>query len=406
MKKIHRRITRSLKDGSYIRNLKRIYDSQSLESLGLWGTEPTLTLDIIRSQIPKFVEAFPKLKTISFSTCGLFVESLERFIRVLNGYNIGVDIQISVDGPAFITDKNRAVGVAKKVPENFSRLLSSIQDVKTKVSFRWKTTLTIENLQEINADTSKIDKYWEYFEDLYKRFSKINQNERITLYARESLPTLAVPGRYTSKDGRIFAQFLRNLHRKGHKTAYTFRLKRILNFWDELGIKKSMFTCSGGDSNTGIGKNLHICHRSFYLDEDEYVDSILQQKGIENWDVSYFERGMINLLRDFYIVDPSDKADLSRFFYTMRSYHDFWKLQIGYTRAMMIELASVNQVNKEYLENEELSVLFTLFAASALSCPMEQLLNTGVIHFMPSSLLRLFGNGAFKELLNDTTRRK
>lgn len=406
MKKIHQQIIRSLKDGSYIENLKRVYDGRSLESIGFWGTEPTLTTDIIASQIPQLVEAFPKLKEITFSTSLMFVEPIERFIRALNGYDIRLEVQISIDGPAFITDKNRAKGVAKKVPENFSRLLSLIQDTKTRVGFRWKTTLTIQNLQDMNADTSKMDKYYEYFEDLYRRFSKINQNERIVLQTRESLPTMTVPGRYTSEDGRIFAQFLRNLHQKGYKSSYTFRLNRILNFWDELGTKKSMFSCSGGDSNAGIGKNLHICHRSFYLDEDEYVNSILKQQGIKNWDVSHFERGLINLVRDFYIVDIADKADLSRFLYVMRNYHDFWSLQLSYIRAMMMELALVNQVSKEYFDSEALCTLFTLFGASALSCPIEQILNTGVIHYVPLSMIRLWGNGAFEELLNDTTRRK
>jgi hypothetical protein len=160
-----------------------------------------------------------------------------------------------------------------------------------------------------------------------------------------------------------------------------------------------MFTCSGGDSNSGLGKNLHICHRSFYLDEENYVESILKQKGIENWDISLFNKGTIDFMRKYYMVDTEQKPEVTRFLYIMRNYHDFWRFQIGYIRAMMIELALAGQVDREYLKNENLNVLFALFANTGLSCPIENLLNTGVSHFTPLSLIRLFGNGAFQEIL-------
>ena len=214
-----------------------------------------------------------------------------------------------------------------------------------------------------------------------------------------------VPGNYTSEDGKSFAHFLRNLRRKGYKTAYSFRLGKLLDFWDELGIKKSMFTCSAGDSNSGMGNNFHICHRSFYLDESKYVDSVLRQDA-ENWDVSHFRAGTIDLLRKYYIVDVDQDAELTRLHYVMRNYHDFWRLQIGYVRSMMMELALAGQASHQYLEDGELSTLFALFVSTGLSCPIENILNTGSIHLTPLSLLRMFGNGAFQELLHDIPRRK
>ncbi len=398
MRELHNEVIADLKTGKYIKRLKKIYGDR-LKTLGFWGTEPTLTLDLIQLLLPQLTQTFPKLNEMSFSTSMIAFEPIVRFVKALQGYGISLKIQVSLDGPSFITDKNRFRGAAEKVPQNLFALASAIQDQSTKVEFHWKATLTPGNIREMNDDPSKIDEYRQYFENLSKKFDEINQSKSTSL-RKGCAPTLMVPGNYTSEDGRNFAQFLMNFRQKGYKTVYSFRLGKLLDFWDELGIKKSMFTCSAGDSNSGIGNNFHICHRSFYLDESKYVDSVLQQD-VENWDVSHFRAGTIDLLRKYYIVDVDRDAELTQLRYVMRNYHDFWRLQVGYARSMMMELALAGQVDHQYLENDELSTLFALFVSTGLSCPMENILNTGSLHLTPLSLLRMFGNGAFQELLND-----
>lgn len=403
MRGLHNEIVADLKTGKHIERLKKIY-GDGLKTLGFWGTEPTLTLDLIRPLLPQLTQAFPKLKEMSFSTSMIAFEPIVRFIEALYGYGIKLRIQISLDGPAFITDKNRFQGAAEKAPQSLFALVSVIQNQPTEVEFHWKATLTTENIREMNDDPSKIDEYHQYFDNLNKKFGEVNRSNNISLMKGHT-PTLMVPGSYTFEDGRSFAQFLNNLRHKEYKSIYSSRLKKLLDFWDELGIKKKMFTCSAGDSNSGIGNNFHICHRSFYLDESKYVDSVLQQD-VENWDVSHFRAGTIDLLRKYYIVNMDQDAELTRLRYVMRNYHDFWQLQIGYVRSMMTELALAGQASHQYLENNELSTLFALFVSTGLSCPIENLLNTGSIHLTPLSMLRMFGNGAFQELLYDIPRRK
>jgi len=275
----------------------------------------------------------------------------------------------------------------------------------TKVEFHWKATLTTENIKEMNNDPSKIDEYHQYFENLYTKFDETNHNMNVSLSRGSHIPSLEVPGNYTSEDGKDFAQFLRNLRHKGYKSTYSFRLKKLLDFWNELGIKKKMFTCSAGDSNNGISNNLHICHRSFYLDNDKYVNSVLQQDTV-NWDVQHLKAGTVDLLRKYYIVDTEQDAEVTRLKYVMRNYHDFWRLQMGYVSVMITELVLAGQANHQYLDNNELRTFFALFVNTALGCPLENILNTGSIHLTPLSMLRMFGNGAFQELLNDVPRRK
>lgn len=424
MKELHQEIIADLETGEYIERLKKIY-GDGLETLGFWGTEPTLTLDLIQPMLPQLTQAFPKLKEMSFSTAMIAVEPIAKFIKALQGYGIKLKVQVSLDGPAFITDKNRFPRAAEKVPQKFFALVSAIQNQRggampfpptiipglaernlpTEVEFHWKATLTIENIKEMNDNSSKIDEYYRYFERLDNKFDEINQSENISLVKGNHPPTLEAPGNYTSEDGREFAQFLNNLRQKGHRSIYSFRLGKLLDFWEELGTKKRMFTCSAGDSNSGIGDSWHICHRSFYLNDSRYVNSVLQQD-IANWDASHFKAGTIDLLRKYYIVDMNQDAEMIRLRYVMRNYHDFWRLQIGYVKAMMTELALARQADHRYLENDELNTIFALFVNTAWSCPVENILNTGNIYLVPLSMLRMFGNGAFQELLHDIPRRK
>ena len=76
---------------------------------------------------------------------------------------------------------------------------------------------------------------------------------------------------------------------------------------------------------------------------------------------------------------------------------------------MLMELAYAGQIDKRYLHDEGLRDLFAIFLNACMSCPMENLLNTGSIHLQVLGLMRLFGNGAFMEILhkvNEKTSRR
>ena len=393
--------------GSLDKFLECIPDN--ISALSFWGTEPALTLPSITSSLPKIKRALPRLREISFSTSMMYrPEVFSLFIREASALGVSLKIQISLDGPAFITDVNRMDGASELIPKHFLSLVKDIQDVNSKVEFRWKPTLTIDNMRLMSIEPDRISEYKEYFEDIYGRFNAVNRNSNITL-ARGYAPTLVVPGKYTSRDGQVFYNFIKAIHQARLYSSYHYRLKRIISFFDEL-YKRRMFTCSGGDSNIGLGWDMHICHRTFYLNQEAYVRSVLESD-IENWDVSLFRRGNIDMIRDYYIVEPDNELERTRFQYVLRGHHDFWRQHLQASYVLLKELAECGQVSSEYLENEGLCELFTIFLNSALNCPVESLLNAGSINIPLASLIRIFCNGAFKEILkgvieHELSRRK
>ena len=421
MRKLQKDVVKKLENKTFIQDLEKFY-GKNLEYLGLWGAEPTLTLDLISKAVPNLMEKFPKLKNISFSTSLMTnPDIILSFIKVLKKIKkrLILDCQISLDGPAFITDVNRIKGAAQKVPENFFYIVKELNKINLRnlnIDFTFKSTLTLNNIRMLNAKPLKIKDYFDYFETIFQRYKRENKNKKVKLNP-SSTPTLTVPGKYTSTDGKGLAVFFKNLrilakknkekhywrHVKNSLNTYTYRFDKIFNLQNELFTKPWMFTCSGGDSNFGLGidNDAHICHRMFFLNKREYIDSIFSQKNIENWDVSLFNKGNIDLINDKYTTNVRNKKDWNRVLYILRNYHDFTRFRNSYIMATLKELALCGQADKRFLKDDNLCLMFAIFINSALSCPAENLLNTGAIYFTPVSIFRLFANGAFFEILKD-----
>ena len=409
MKQIHEKIREWIKSEEFIDVLKSQYGDR-LKHLGFWGTEPTLTL--LEIPMEKVFEAFPSLENISFSTAMMTDPNiLVEFIKSLVGYKINLKVQVSLDGPAWLTDTNRMQGASQQIPENLKQILEvlsgiDLQDVK--VEFSWKPTHSIENIRGFLEQPARIKGYYLYFTDINKRLEKANTNPNISP-PMHFVPTLVVPGKYTSSDGKDFARYIKMIHEMGFETTYTARLWRLFEHSDSL-VRRRQFSCSAADSNLGITENVHMCHRTFYYDYPEYIDTILSNESsigkAENWDVTVFEKSSVDFINRNFIINPEDKWDLARFHYTMRGYHDFWRHQVAYCYSMVKELARAGQANPVFLRDERLLNLFAVFLNVAMSCPMENLLNTGSIHLQPVSLIRMFGNGAFTEFVRFLKEKK
>jgi len=404
MLSIHRKIEEDLKSGRSFGKIHSVF-GDSLRYLGFWGTEPSTTLPIIEEKLCNIHNLFPNLKKISFSTSLVNPEVVASFANKCSDFDIGCAIQVSVDGPSFIMDKNRFSGASAMIIKNVGKLVSILKSNNSRlVELRWKATLTIENIIEMVNDAYKIDEYYEYFKNLNDIV--LSSGVDVSFSPTSYIPTLAVPCSYTSDDGKIFAKFLKLLYSKGITSAYFHRLAKIEDFQKELLGKRSMFTCSGGDSNCGIENCLHICHRSFYFNIPEYIESLRMSKDFDNWDISTIESGNMNIVSNNFIPKIDDAFGISRFKYNLRGYHDFWNLTLSNTFAMVRQAALCGQCNSRFIDDDWFTSLFSTFLNVAMSCPMENLLNTGSLHVVPISIIRMFGNGAFEELINELSERK
>lgn len=406
MKEIHENIIEDLKEDKFIKRLGEVY-GDNLKNLSLWGTEPTLTLELITDRLDKIADEFPNLETFSFSTNlwnfrGKLIDLLNHADNIFDS-GITLDIQISLDGPKDITDKNRREGATDKIRENFRELIietNSINLENVRLELGFKPTLGKEDIKRYKYVDKLID-FFKFFDELIKFYKDNSNNDRVILKGSGN-PTIVVPNTYSAEDGKNFKSFIKSLNEinemnkeedlfnciTGHVNTYYHRFNKLLKYYDDIPRNLKMFTCSGGDSQYAVDTqdNVHICHRTLFLKYDKYFNEV--------------EEDDHNNIRN-YIVDKEDDYELTRFLYTMRNYHDFIKFRVNYTSVIVRELAYSGQANKKYLENEDFLKMFCYFINTAYSCPVENLLRTGSVHLLPISIIRVFANGAFEEIYKD-----
>jgi len=376
--------------------------ASNIEYLGLWGAEPTMSLNYISEQIDNIKRILPRLKEISFSTNGMNLDVIKDMIDKCNCAGINLEVQFSFDGPEYINGMNRMPNTLEKVIGNFKSLIIWLnqKDLKIRIKLRGKATLTIENVKYL-LKHNLVSDYVNFFEKISRELATLSRSSNVILILPLTF-NMEVPGTYTSEDGRYFARFMRKIHELGFDSVFTSRLERVINLRNSLSTKPSMFSCSGGDSNIGYDfRKIHICHRSFMLDNEAYLKDILEHKP-NNWDVQNLARGTASQVMKYYIVSPKN---LNRFVYLLRAYHDFWRLRLTHTIVEIKELALSGQISPYYKSNDDLALLFALFLNTANACPMENVLVTGSLFFVPPSIIRLWGNGAFYELIKRTVRR-
>lgn len=443
MKQLHSEIEKDLKEGNFISRLKNIY-GEDLEMLQLWGTEPTLTLSLVNEKLEDYFKEFPKLKSIGFSTNfivnteSLFdlMEKLEKIGEELSKSGdfderfpqrnraepkrFLADIQISLDGPEFITDKYRQKGATEKIRKNFIKYVKFIKDADFKfvrVKGNFKPTFSTDYIREFNKDISLFDKYFSFFDDMFDIYAKEQFDKEVFDFQPPPSSTLMVPGMYSVSDGKEWALYQKNLRNfsehafKSGKYKYFGRflngyLYRLTEYMSNMGRLVNMperQTCSAGDSMWAVDtkNDLAPCHRMFFMNDDRYLNAIRgEDRYSDNWDVSTTNKGKIDNVIKNILVNADDEFEVSRLAYIFRGFHDFTSFKTSSVYSILTCLSKYGQASPIYYQNEELATLFSIFLISAFGCSVEGAICSGSINLMPISLIRLWGNGAFEELLD------
>lgn len=414
MTALHKDIVAAIKDGTYIKELRRLY-GDNLEYLSFWGAEPTMSLNEVSGVLPLYFNAFPKLKNISFSTNFLLkMDIIKNFIMALpNDRRINLNIQISIDGPEEITGYNRMKGAAAKIVKNIKELLlwlndSEISDKHT-ISFSYKPTITRKNMLWIKDHTYD---YVKFFDDIDSEIVSIKP-KNIILPTGSGVLTLEVPGQYTSADGKIFAEIVKKLNDitysndfsvyKGYLTAYHYRLERLLKYGVELFSKPSMFTCSGGDSNFGVGNGrVYMCHRGMFLSDNRYVEAIKSME--DNYDWALVKNGSVDRFRKFYSPKIDDAEGVVRFLYTMYARHGSSRARLSSTISILNELVDSGQALKKYKTRGKVRLIH-IFLTTAFDCPAESVYRTASVNTANISIIRIMANGAFEYIKEEVWKK-
>ncbi len=411
LSKYHKNIIEKITSDKFIEQLGETY-GEGLTSISHWGTEPTLTLHHYTENnfYEKLQKVCPNVTSIMMSSNFMHNPStIIDLIKSLPKYEktVKLNIQMSLDGPDYITDKNRGKGATKKILENVFTFFKNLKEIEGMLrekniifSFHVKPTHYIDDIILL-MDMKYVLEYCDVFENLMKEILPYRSEGIQILPICDA--TLVYPGRYTKQDGLNYTKYVENFfnlkNEKEYKYAtfnapYVGYFEELLKFLDHAFTCHGQTSCSAGRSQLALtDKNdLIFCHRMFYMNEPEVYEDIFEPFFDGNVCYSGSEFGRHQLLQRFVANDPLKLASALT---VSRGFNDYQGHKMNCAYALIKEMAKCGQIDKIFLENEKYCTLFTMFLLKR-SCPVESIVTTGSIHTSSTSFYRIFGNGVFQ----------
>jgi len=160
-----------------------------------------------------------------------------------------------------------------------------------------------------------------------------------------------------------------------------------MDFGDEYYTKHKMFTCSAGDSQYCLGRDgtVHLCHYTFFYPYQEYWDEVKAQ--------DLEEKEVI----DFLDVVPWGDEVNHRY---NRAFHDFGQLKVSAVTATILQMVKNGEIRSVYKDPARAGVL-AMALVPFHYCPLDSISHYGTWHLVPASVIRVFANGAFEEVMKD-----
>ena len=231
-----------------------------------------------------------------------------------------------------------------------------------------------------------LKEYCDFFNTLVNTAKeKAKDKKNIGLFVGGS-PTIVNPGEYTKEDGIIFAQWIKLINDTDADLELIqpfFAIKEIRAATDSFDFSTVPWSlnCGAGKGSVSMtcdGKVLS-CHRFFRQSINEDNENI----AINSYSTSEKEKR---------------NKDYDRLNYLNSLMHNYPESLRYNFDIMAMTMAKYDQIEKEYLYDRNLRMTLFLFTHSCF-CPLGQAEETTNILFYTPSYLRLWGNGAVKELI-------
>lgn len=408
MAEYNQQIRKSLENGSFVQNIKRIFANnyEQIESLSLWGAEPTINAKYFKSTMIELFDFFINANSMMFSTNALlganviydyFVVPLYEYAET-NKRKIHFDLQLSLDGPPEFNDDSRHAGAAHNTIETVNLLLDKLPQTADyfSISIFTKATLDISYMRKMNEETWRFQWYWQYFNDIQKDAeSKLNNRRYISL-GLSTVPTLVDPGYYTQQDGKDFATWIDNMTKLVDKRTLPAYQHNLLFAQPLIGLQTysvisdnvlaqayNAFSCSAGKNNVTIdheGK-LYSCNR--LCRNSAMNDSIKHKSSM---------RSNTNL------EDKNDKTWLRKT-WGFNGFHEDFVSRVHMADSLFLTMAKAGQIQSNYGESAE-DRLLAYYMISGLMCHIgveeDYTQNSSIL---PTTYLRLLCNGAIEKMI-------
>lgn len=410
LKQIDNELEESFKGDYYFERIKAYFPRKDqLRRMETWGGEPFLRMDRVYPLVHQLIEYYPYFDTMFSSTNFSYDSWIDQFMGLMQCFadypyrEFTYELQLSVDGPQYINDKNRGEGVTERCIKNFDKLIQIIKDGKfpknITLIIMLKGTWDTSSFEELNSK-EKLIEFFQFYEDNY--FDKVAQLNNNKFPVTNTIPNTAVPAPVTKHDGELFCEIIKKCREieEENKTKHYFKYyTTITPFHGPCyacpGYCGNEYGCNSGRGVLGFLPHnmISACHEGFTLLADQYKE-FASKRSDANLTVS---------LNKFFELNPTPMCLTDDLYIEherkMQYVSEHAPVQASSTVAMIIALAMAGLIDEKYLMEDN-----ALFAAKQVMglttyCIKANYAVTGSFTLEPIGLYTLLLNGALDYLV-------
>lgn len=414
LKEIDNKLDESFNGDYYFERLKKYFKKGQLKKIETWGGEPFLHMDRIYNLLHQIINYYPYFDSMYSSTNFSYPQWEEKVFSLFEQFRpyqyrrFNYCLQLSVDGPQYINDKNRGDGVTKKCIQNFDafcdHLLKNPIPDNLNLSITLKGTLDNPSIK-ILCEKDKIIDYYKFYEDNFiKKIKRLNL-PNVDIYL--GIPNTAVPSPVTVEDGIIFSKLVklcREIEQENIEKHYFEYYTEITPFANNscqncLTYKYNYHTCGSGNSMVGFlpDNMISICHEGFTELIEQYKKLAETSDRINSSTITFDrfigEDGVKLCLTDDEYIEYEKKIS----YYNVEGA----SARLANISSLIRTLAMCGQIEKKY-STEVGALKAAIFIQSHTSyCIKDNIRKTGSITQIPVGLIKLLLNGAMDYILQN-----
>lgn len=411
--KIDKELEKSFQSDYYFNRIKTYFPRRDqLKRVETWGGEPFLHMDRIYPLVHQLIEYYPYFNTMFSSTNFSYETWLEQFMGLMQCFADYPDrefsyiLQLSVDGPPKLNDRNRGKGVTDKCIANFNKLVQIIakgqfpKNIKLEIDL--KGTWDLECIHELN-DKEKLIQFFQFYENTYMEPIIQLNNPKIDI--PPAIPNTAVPSPVTKKDGQIFAQLIkkcREIERdnllnpvfKYYTHITPFNMQR---FSANLTYQGNAYTCGSGATIVGFLPNnmISTCHEGFTQFILQYKELAAHSEDKDDKTImfdKYFNEQKLPMCATDEKYNQHEKK--------MECYGCRSSAQLVNDVSIIMALALAEQIEPQYLD-EKLALRAAIYLQENTAfCIKDNYNINGSFTLQPVGMYKLLLNGALQLLIS------
>ena len=409
---IDEQLCESFKDDYYINRIHQYFPQKyMLKSLETWGGEPFLHMERIYPTLHKIINDYPFFSRFYSSTNFSFSTWPDQLFNLF--YQFGqypyrkfeFILQLSIDGPTEINDKNRGIGVTERCLNNLHVMIERIKagELPDNITLfiNIKGTLDDSNIRKL-CDKEALIQYFQFLENNYIEPIKLLNKKNIVM--RATIPNTAVPSPTTVESGKIFAKLCKlcceietdNFFKhyfKYYKNITPLGENRIdITYNEPYNYFSSGCLCGTGKKTIGLLPNdlVAVCNEGF-------VDLLSNYR---EYAAKTMDQSNSSIILNEFINEENGWMCLSDDMYHLyeEKINTYWNdnstARLANDTCIIMALALAGQIDKKYI-NEEVARQGALFCLSCSSyCVKDNYHLTGSLIVQPVGLFKLLLNGA------------